>query len=223
VRRSGPQIFVDLILLVDRAESLQRSHEIACGAEAAIKRELPKADVVVHVEPAEGSEEDLLTAARRIAASHDAAAHNLLVYEEDRLLVLEMHLEMNADLPLSQAHRRALEIDEELRRTTPRLTRVVTHIEPAGRARTTTLATDEETSQIRDALARVPEFAMRGIMPQNVEIRRSGSEFSLSFRCALPGTTSIKVAHDFTDRIERTLRSQIPNLGRVMARTEPAD
>ena len=223
VRRSGPEIFVDLALVVDRAESLQRSHEIACGAEAAIKRELPKADVVVHVEPAEGSGEDLLSAARRIAASHDAAAHNLLIYEEDGLLVLEMHLEMNADLPLSQAHRRALEIDEELRRTMPRLTRVVTHVEPAGGARATTLATPEETSHIRDALARVPEFAARGITPQNIEIRRSGSEFSLSFRCVLPGTTSIRDAHDFTDKIERTLRSQVQNLGRVMARTEPAD
>jgi cation diffusion facilitator family transporter len=223
VRRSGPEVFVDLVLVVDRAESLQRSHEIACGAEAAIKRELPKADVVVHVEPAEGSGEDLLTAARRIAASHDAAAHNLLVYEEDHQLVLEMHLEMSADLPLSQAHRRALEIDEELRRTMPRLTRVITHVEPAGGARATTLATPEETSHIRDALTRVPEFAARGVTPQNIEIRRSGSDFSLSFRCVLPGTTSIRDAHDFTDKIERTLRSQVQNLGRVMVRTEPAD
>jgi len=39
----------------------------------------------------------------------------------------------------------------------------------------------------------------------------------------LPGTTTIKDAHDFTDKIERTLRSQVPNLGRIMARTEPAD
>jgi cation diffusion facilitator family transporter len=223
VRRSGPELFVDLILVVDRAESLQRSHEIACGAEAAIKRELPSADIVVHVEPAEGSGEDLLTAARRIAASHDAAAHNLLVYEEDGLLVLEMHLEMQADLPLSQAHRRALEIDQELRQTTPRLARVVTHVEPAGGARATTLATPEETAQIQAALARVPEFAARGIAPQNIEIRRSGSEFSLSFRCVMPATTSIKEAHDFTEKIERTLRSQVQNLGRVMVRTEPAD
>jgi divalent metal cation (Fe/Co/Zn/Cd) transporter len=165
----------------------------------------------------------LLTSARRIAASHDAAAHNLLVYEEDALLVLEMHLEMAAELPLSQAHRRAMEIDEELRRTTPRLARVVTHVEPAGGARATTLATPEETAHIRAALARIPEFAARGTSPQSVEIRRSGSEFSLSFRCTLPRTTSIKDAHDFTDKIERTLRSQVPNLGRIMARTEPAD
>jgi cation diffusion facilitator family transporter len=223
VRRSGPEVFVDLVLVVDRAESLQRSHEIACGAEAAIKRELPKADVVVHVEPAEGTGDDLLTATHRIVASHDATAHNLLIYEEDKQLVLEMHLEMNADLPLSQAHRRALEIDKELRRTTPRLARVVTHVEPAGGARTTTLATPAETSQIRDSLARIPEFAALDIPPENVEIRRAGSEFSLSFRCILPGTMCIRDAHDFTDKIERTLRSQVQNLGRVMVRTEPAD
>ena len=222
VRRSGPEVFVDLVLVVGRAESLQSSHVIACGAEAAIKRELPSADVVVHVEPAEGSGEDLLTAARRIAASHDAAAHNLLVYEDDAHLVLEMHLEMNADLPLVQANRRAVEIDEELRRTMPRLARVVTHVEPAGGARATTLATPKETSQIHDALLRVPEFTSRGVAPQNIEIRRSGSEFSLSFCCALPGSTSVKDAHDFTEKIERSLRSQIPNLGRVMARIEPA-
>ena len=223
VRRSGPEVFVDLILVVDRAESLSRSHEIACGAEAAIKRELPKADVVVHVEPAEGSGEDLMTAARRIAASHDAAAHNLLVYEEDARLVLEMHLEMQGDLTLAQAHRRALEIDQELRQTTPRLARVITHVEPAGGARAATLAAPEETARIQAALARIPEFVARGIAPQNIEIRRCGSEFSLSFRCVLPAATSIKDAHDFTEKIERSLRSQVQNLGRVMVRTEPAD
>jgi cation diffusion facilitator family transporter len=223
VRRSGPEVFVDLVLVVDRAESLQRSHEIACCAEAAIKRELASADVVVHVEPAEGSAEDLLTAARRIAASHDASAHNLLFYEEGGVLILELHLEMRDDLSLSQAHRRASEIDEELRQTTPRLARVVTHIEPSGGARSTTSATDEEKARIRESLLRISEFAERGIEPRGIEIRRCGCEFSLSFSCGLPGATSIKEAHDFTEKIERTLRSQIPNLGRVMARTEPTD
>jgi divalent metal cation (Fe/Co/Zn/Cd) transporter len=202
---------------------LQRSHEIACGAEAAIKQQFPRADVVVHVEPAEGSGEDILTAARRVAAAHDAAAHNLLVYEEAEHLVLELHLEMNADLPLFQGHRKVGEIDEELRRTIPRLTRVVTHIEPAGDARAASLATPQETSHILAALRSVSGFAEQQIAPEDIEIRRYGSEFSLSFCCSLPGETSIKEAHDFTEKIERSLRSQIPNLGRVMVRTEPAD
>jgi cation diffusion facilitator family transporter len=223
VRRSGPEIFVDLVLVVDRSESLQRSHEIACGAEAAIKRELPRADVVVHVEPAEGAGDDLLATARRIAASHDASAHNLLFYEEEAGLVLELHLEMDGALRLAQAHQRAAEIEQELRRMTPRLDRVVTHIEPSGGIRVSASASEQERSEIREALFRVPEFASRGIVPRNVEIKRCGCELSLSFQCVLPSSTSIKEAHDFTERIERALRSQIPHLGRVMARTEPSD
>ena len=223
VRRSGPETFVDLTLVVDKAESLQRGHDIACAAEAAIKREFPKADVVVHVEPGENAGEDLLTTARRVAASHDSAAHNLLVYEVDGHLVLELHLEMDAALPLYRAHSRAMEIDEELRRTTPRLARVVTHIEPAGGTRPSTLTTDEEAAPVRQALFRAPEFASRGIVPEDIEIRRFGSEFALSFRCALPKETLLREAHDFTDKVERFLRSQIPNLGRVMVRTEPRE
>jgi cation diffusion facilitator family transporter len=223
VRRSGPETFVDLTLVVDRSESLERSHEIACGAEAAIKRDLPRTDVVVHVEPEEGSGEDILAMARRIAASRNTAAHNLLVYEEDGRLVLELHLEMNSELALSRAHQIASEVDEDLRRASPRLARVVVHIEPAGRADARTLAKAEDTAQIRSALLRTPEFAERGIVPESIEIRRCGSEFALSFRCTLPATTSIKEAHDFTEKVERSLRSQIPSLGRVMIRTEPAN
>jgi cation diffusion facilitator family transporter len=222
VRRSGPETFVDLTLVVDRAESLEQSHEIACAAEAAIKRDLPRADVVVHVEPEEGSGEDLIAMARRIASSHNTAAHNLLVYEEDGRLVLELHLEMNGDLPLSRAHQIATEVDQDLRQGSPRLARVAVHIEPAGRADARTLARAEDTAQIRAALLRTTEFAERGVVPESIEIRRCGSEFALSFRCTLPATTSIKEAHDFTEKIERSLRSQIPSLGRVMIRTEPA-
>ena len=223
VRRSGPEVFIDLSIVVDRRESLQRGHEIACGAEAAIKRELPRADIVVHVEPAEGYGEDILAAARRIAASHDTAAHNLAIYEDDSGLTLEMHLEMSADLPLSQAHRRSQEIDDELRATIPRLCRVVSHIEPAGETRPTTLASTKDSDNIKAILARIPELQEPSKAPQNVEIRCCGSELSLSFRCTLPGSTSIKEAHDFTEKIERSLRSQLPNLGRIMARIEPAD
>jgi cation diffusion facilitator family transporter len=221
VRRSGPETFIDLTLVVDRCESLERGHEISCGAEAAIKREVPGADVVVHIEPEETSGEDLLAAARRVAASHNTSAHNLLVYEEDRRLVLELHLEMNGDLSLQKANQIAGEIDEELRHTSPRLARAIAHIEPAGRARISTAAEGEDATQIRAVLISIPEMIDRGIAPKAVEIRRCGSEFTLSFCCTLPPTTTINDAHDFTERIERHLRGHIPSLGRVMIRTEP--
>lgn len=221
VRRSGPETFVDLILVVDPAESLQRSHEIACGAEASIKRDVPGADVVVHVEPAEGSNDDLLAVARRVASAHGAGAHNLLVYEERGRLVLELHLEMNGELSLSQAHLIASEVEEDLLHQVPRLARIVVHIEPAGRSNATTEADAVDAVAIREALLRTPELAQSGTSPEAIEIRRCGSEFAISFRCALPADTTIQAAHDFTEKVERSLRSQIPSLGRVMIRTAP--
>lgn len=224
VRRSGPELFVDLALAVDGAESLERGHEIACQAETAIKRELPSADVVVHIEPAMTSGEDLLASARRIAQAHGTAAHNLLVYEEAERLVLELHLEMAGSVPLAQAHRSAAEIDQEIRRAHPRLARVITHIEPAGGGtRPASSAAPEEAERLREALLHLPELVDGRLEPESIEIRRHGVDLSLVFRCALPATTSVKDAHDFTVRVEKALRSRFPSLGRVMAQTEPAD
>jgi divalent metal cation (Fe/Co/Zn/Cd) transporter len=223
VRRSGPELFVDLCLVVDGSESLDRGHEIACAAEGAIKRELPGADIVVHVEPAERSGEDLLDSARMTAAAHGASAHNLLAFEEAGRLVLELHLEMDANLPLSQAHARSNDIEQELCRVHPRLARVITHVEPAGARRTTTSASPEDAAQVREALQQLTALGERRLVPQDVEIRGYGAELSLSFRCALPGETSIKDAHELTDTIERALRARLPNLGRVTIHTEPAE
>ena len=223
VRRSGPEIFVDLVLVVDGAESLERAHQIASVAEAGIKRELPSADIVIHVEPTEARGEDVLASVRRIASAQGAAAHNLLVYEDTSGLSLELHLEMDANLSLDQAHQRADVIATELRRTHVRLARVTTHIEPAGGARPSSSASPEEVTAVRASLQSLAEFSARGVTPQDIEIRRCGSELSVSFRCLLPRATSVKEAHDFTVEIERSLRGQVPALGRVMVRTEPAD
>jgi len=224
VRRSGPQLFVDLAVVVDSDESLARGHEIACQAEAAIKRELPAADVVIHVEPAEVVGEDLLASTRRIAAAHGAAAHHLMVHEDGGHLRLELHLEMEAGLPLGLAHRRSLIIAESLRRLHPGLASVATHIEPFGRQRASasTAASPDEETELRALLRGLPELTERGLVAEAIEVRRFGSELSVSFRCALPATSSVEEAHALTERIERALRARVPQLGRLLVRTEPA-
>jgi cation diffusion facilitator family transporter len=223
VRRSGPEIFVDLVLVVDGAESLERAHAIANAAEAAIKHEQPGADVVIHVEPTSAHGEDILGAARRIASAQGAAPHNLALYQDPAGLALELHLEMEASLPLREAHERASAISAELRRAHPRLARVTTHIEPAGGSQVATSPSPTEAEAVRVCLLGLPELTARGVSAQDIEIRRTGSELTLSFRCLLPALTSVREAHNFTLEIERSLRSRAPNLGRVMVRTEPSD
>jgi cation diffusion facilitator family transporter len=51
VRRSGPGIFVDLTVAVDRNLPFERTHQVAAAVEAAVQQIAPKADVVVHTDP----------------------------------------------------------------------------------------------------------------------------------------------------------------------------
>jgi cation diffusion facilitator family transporter len=73
LRRSGPEMFVDVNLSVDRAAAFEQAHEVADRAEAAIRAVLPHADVVVHVEPVAAAAEDLTTTVRLLAAEQTGA------------------------------------------------------------------------------------------------------------------------------------------------------
>jgi cation diffusion facilitator family transporter len=221
VRRSGPGLFVDLSLVLDPGESLERSHEVADQAEAAIKTQFPRADVVVHVEPAAISSDDLAATARRLAARHESSAHSIRVFEEDGRRTMELNLEMAGSLPLGEAHRRASALESELKATVPNLAAVVSHIEPAGETGTVASADPADVERISASLLRFPELVELGIQAHELSVRRTGNGLAVSFHCTLAAATSIKDAHAFTERIEQYLRTQIPNLGRVTVHTEP--
>jgi divalent metal cation (Fe/Co/Zn/Cd) transporter len=221
VRRSGPELFVDLTLLVPYQESLQRSHAIASSAEQAIRHEFPNADVVVHVEPSDTESENLLETAKRIAAQHGASAHNLVVHEEGGRWILELHVEMPGALPLAMAHDQAAHIEEEIAHALPSLARVSIHIEPEGGRRQASHASREEIQRIEAVLQEAMASAGRGDAARDLEIRRCESDFSICFTCTLPAQLSVNETHVFTEKVERFLRTRLPDLDRVLIRTEP--
>lgn len=53
-RRAGPEIFIDLHLVVDKDISVEQSHDLTDHLEADLKLEFPRACVTIHVEPDTG-------------------------------------------------------------------------------------------------------------------------------------------------------------------------
>jgi cation diffusion facilitator family transporter len=53
MRYSGPQLFVDVHVLVDGSQSLRQAHDLTDEVERSIQRLMPNADVTVHAEPDE--------------------------------------------------------------------------------------------------------------------------------------------------------------------------
>ncbi|MCX5794588.1 MAG: cation diffusion facilitator family transporter [Elusimicrobia bacterium] len=221
VRRSGPAVFADVIITVSHDTPLERAHETADRSEAAVRAALPGADVLVHVEPS-ADDDGPLTMARVLAARHGLGAHGIRVIEEDGQLGMELHLEVRDDLSLDQAHALASRFEADLRGRVPRLSSVVTHIEPAGECRLSQPDPEGE-KRVVASLERFAASEKSPFIPHELKVSVSGEELSLSLHCIMAPQTAIKEAHDFTVRLEKHLRAAVPELGRVVIHAEPPE
>ncbi|MCX6030412.1 MAG: cation-efflux pump [Chloroflexi bacterium] len=222
VRRSGPEAFADVMLTVERDTSFERTHDIASAAEAAIQNLLPSADVVVHVEPVRADHEGWLTTVRVLAARHGLGAHGIRIYDLGKGgHSVELHLEVSDGLSLDEAHGQATAFEQALREAIPGITQVITHIEPVGDGIARRQATAADEAYIRRVLETLSEDMGFKCHPHDITLRRAGGELQLTFHCTMAAGTPITDAHTFTERIEGLIRSQVPNLGRVVIHVEP--
>ena len=226
LRRSGPLFFADITLAVDCTARLESAHQLADRAEAAVHAVLPNADVVIHVEPGGLSENDLFAAIRVCAARHGLEAHGIRVLDECGGRSIELHIEVADTLKLEEAHRQATEFENDLRQTMPRITAVVTHIEPGGdtqSGREAQLAADasKETALIENAIRRFAQTETAAFQTHNLKLQTVAGELHVSFHCTLEAKTPITQAHELTQRLESFLRADIPRLGRVVIHVEP--
>lgn len=223
LRRSGPEVFTDVTLTVNRAAAFESAHDIASEAEAAVRKVLPAADVVVHVEPVRPEQEDLITSVRLLAARLGMGAHAVRIYEQGSQRSLELHLEVNEHLSLEEAHRQVSQFEETLHELAPGLARIVTHIEPAGEAAATMQSEPVSTRQVRHAIQAFLDAEHMAVDPHDIEVLQVAGELAVSFHCALDPSTAITAAHDLTLRLENHLRAQVPNIGRVVIHVEPPE
>ena len=223
LRRSGGEIFADLSISVDRSTALERAHAIASQAEEAIRQMLPRADVVINIAPVPSNDEGLIARVRLLAARHGLGAHGIRIYDVDGSHSMELHLEVSDTLSLEQAHTQVTAFEKAVHDEVPQIIEVVTHIEPTGDATATRQGTPSDEERILEELQRISEELGVDCQPHNLKVHRVSGELSLSFHCIMSGSAAITDAHFITERIESTLRSQVPDLGRVVIHVEPPE
>ena len=90
MRRSGSEVFADVIVSVGQAATFEQAHEIADRVAESVRSLLPKADVVVHAEPLARKDMDLTTKIRMLATRHGMGAHAIRLYPENGRQWLEL-------------------------------------------------------------------------------------------------------------------------------------
>ena len=223
VRRSGPSLFVDMTIAVDRNLSFENTHAVADAVAARVRDLAPGADVVAHTDPRENERESIAVRCRAVAARHEVAVHNISVQDSEGRLYVDLHLEVDDHLSLRQAHAITKRLEGDLRTENPAIARVNTHIESRG----TGIGNGQEVTAQEGSLARDILATANAVLGQpcchDVRIRRQGAKLAASLHCAFDAELPILQIHEQSTRVEMRLLDSFPALDRVLVHAEPAD
>lgn len=217
MRSAGGRHFADVVIGVLPGAAVAQGHAAADRVEGAVRRALPGADVVVHVEP-RGAEEGLVRERAHAAAlgvSHVREIHNVSVRNVGAATELSLHLKLPGDLPLEDAHAVAEQVEEAIRGAVPEVAAVHTHIEPLAEE-----AVGREVPVDGAAISRFVE-ELCGAPPRALRFLHTDEGLVVLLTLALPPVATLADAHARASEIEERIRGELPGIAEVLVHTEP--
>ena len=226
VRRAGNRHFVDATVSVPRSASLEQVHTLTDAIEKRIGEIVPS-DVMVHVEPRAPVGEHLFEAIRALAQRMGLEIHEVRASQQDGRLFIELHLEVDENLSLREAHRQASELEDQIRELRDGAVDVNIHIEPLGRHIATPDAGLGEMKQlakaIEDFLNRLPSEFDELVNCHNVRVRQVEHHILVSCHCTMKSELPITQVHDVTAALEDRVKEKFRQIYRVTIHPEPAE
>jgi cation diffusion facilitator family transporter len=223
IRTAGPQTFVDLRIYVPRVFTLDKAHTIASKVERRIRHVVSGADVVVHVEAeAKKNEEKTADQVRLIASDIPGilGVHDLWLREADGQLEVDVHIQVDSELPLTKGHKVATVLEERLKKKFGRESKITSHIdtevdriiyaEPLEHS-------PEITRKVKAIVLKVNEVKQCDY----VSVKRIDSELHVSMTCVLEKDMTVREAHAVASRIENLVTDAIEGVRKVFVHTEP--
>jgi cation diffusion facilitator family transporter len=226
VRRAGNRHFVDATVSVARTASLEQVHALSDAIEKRIGEIVPS-DVMVHAEPRAPQGEHLFEAIRAVAQRMGLAIHDVTALQHAGQLFIELHLEVDENSSLREAHRQASELEEGIRKLRDGSTDVNIHIEPLGRHIATPDAGAGEMKQlsraIEDFLNTLTAEFEELVNCHDVRVRQVEHHILASCHCTMRGALPITQVHDVTAALEDRVKEKFPQIYRVTIHPEPVE
>jgi len=226
LRRAGNRYFVDATVSVARTANLEQVHALTDRIEKRVAQIVP-ADVLVHAEPRAPRDEHLFESIRAVAQGLGLAVHDVTASQQDGHLFVELHLEVDENLSLREAHRRATELEDGIRALGNGNVDANIHIEPLGRHIATPDTRAGEMRQLEMAvesfLNRMPSTYDELLNCHDVRVRQVEHHILVSCHCVMKSELSITRVHDVLAALEDSVKERFPQISRVTIHPEPPE
>ena len=223
VRQAGDRVFVDVEFSVERGLPLAEGERIAQVARERVRAAAgSNAGVTVELKARQDGRETLRQKVATAVAMEKVHAHNITVRHETGGAHADLHLELPESMSLGDGHAIADRVESRVLREVSEVRRVDIHLELHGEVPESVGVLDEAVR--RDLEARIQAVA-QGVAGEgavhDLMLAETGSGLYLSCHCFVPADRSLAEAHALTERLERALRSSIPELTRIAVHAEP--
>lgn len=221
VRRAGPNYFADLTLALPRSYTFEHTGELVREATEAVHRALPTADVVIHTVPRQARAESIFDRVRAVAARNNVAVHDLSVQSLHGKLHVELHVELDETMKLLAAHSFVSSLEAEIKRETPEVDSILTHIESEPATIEQPQELIEEDRRIEKALRDAASHYAEIVDVHQIMVGRTGEHITLSCHCTLPDDLSMNRVHELITSLEDRFKLECPEVHRVTIHPEP--
>jgi len=221
VRRAGANYFADLTLALPRRFTFEHTGELVRAATEAAHRALPDADVVIHTIPREARAESVFDRVRAVAARNNVSVHELSVQSHHGRLRVELHVELDENMRLREAHGFVSSMEAEILREAPEIDAVVTHIESEPATIEQPEETVEEDRKIELALRSTASMFPEIVDVHEITVGRAAEHIYLSCHCSLPDDLTMQHVHLVITALEDRFKLECPEVQRVTIHPEP--
>jgi cation diffusion facilitator family transporter len=219
LRESGGHYFADAVVAVPPGQAAVEGQEISEQIEHAVRQSLPESEVVVHLEP---RREGLSLRDRALAAALAEPVvrdvHDIAIYRHDGRVSISLHLKMEPDVPLADAHEVAERVEAALRAEHD-VEDVHTHLEPLELPLTAQDASSSDDLE-RDRITQLV-IKRTGHPPLELRLLHTDAGLVVFVSVSAGADSPLRGAHELASRLEDDIREAQPHMTDVVVHTEP--
>lgn len=227
LRPAGGVVQGEIGIQVSRTLPLDRVTAIKDDLLRALLAAEPDVALTVTANPVQVDDETVLERVLLIALKLKVPVHHVSVHMIGERLAVSLDMEVDALLPLGDAHEIASRLENAIRAEFGGETEVDTHIEPMETGQPSGHNAPWEVVEaigkaIAQEAARLAETGgpIRDI--HSVRVRETRNGLVVNYHCRADGALDVAAVHMAVDKIERRVREARPDVCRLVSHAEPA-
>ncbi len=223
VKPTGPQIFIEMAVCVNRTLSVEKVQAISSNIEQKMREEFPVGDITINCRPIALTSETIAERVHVIGLNHTLHAHNISTSLSGEKKQITFDVEIDQRLTIKQAHDTVTALEDELHREFDEELDICIHLDPLRfDERATSTLSQKEEEQLRATIVNASKKIVKIHDVHDIQIRKTEQQkLIITLHCSFHDDALLEEVHSLTSQLEGLLYRSIDNAGRVIIHAEP--